>query len=209
MEIDREIKNSQGFSLMELMIAIAIFSIIVALIVTSKVGQQDQSITQVQAVEMQQSVRSVMFQMKRELRRAGFNPFPTNYNSGILSATATSISFTAVASDNGEDDDNDGTTDEDGELETITFALADSDGDGDFDITASYDGGGAQVIAENVQNLNFTYFDSAGNITAVLNNIRSVQINVTTTTDVDELVRDTDNSTRRLTTTVYMRNMGL
>ena len=84
----------------------------------------------------------------------------------------------------------------------------DPEGDGD-DMTVSYNGAGAQVIAENILNLAFTYYDAKGGSPASLADIKSVQITITTTTDVNELARRANNNTRTLHTRVYLRNMGL
>lgn len=195
------IKNQKGLTLIELLVAIAIFSIVIAGMMTSKIQQQDQHITQVQAVEMQQSVRAVMFLMKRELRTAGYNPVAIDYGEGIASADATSITFSALA-------------DADGNLNTVSYAFADSDGDGDGDITVDINGGGATTLAENIQNLTFTYFDGNGNAlispVASPEDIRSMQISITSTTNISDLARaDAGNTTRTLNSTVYLRNMGL
>ncbi len=202
-------KTSNGFTLMELMIAMVLFSLVIAGIVSSKIRQQGQHITQLQAVEMQQSVRAVMSLMKQGLRMAGFNPSSIDYGEGIIAASADNLTISIVESDDNDDNNNDGQIDEEGELETIAYALQDPDGDGDKDITISYNGAGAQVLAENILNLGFTYFDKNMNLTNTLTDIKSIQITITVATDVDELVRIKNNATRTLTTIVYLRNMGL
>jgi len=207
------LQTSKGFTLIELMISISIFSLVVAGIITSKTRQQGQNITQQQAVEMQQNVRAVMFLMKQELRMAGFNPYSQNYGAGISAAGVNTLTFAFVADDDCSDNDGDSAdpgncadpnVDEEGELDTIIYKLEDDDGDGDNDITKN-----AVIMAENIQNLGFTYFDEDGNITAATADVRSIQITVTATTDVDEFARATNNTTRTLTTIIYLRNMGL
>ncbi len=206
------INNSKGFTLIELLIAMVIFGMVIAGIVTSKSRQQDQGIGQQQAVEMQQTVRAVIYLMSRELRSAGYNPEFENHDTGITTATATSLTFNRVASDDGDNNDGDAETDEDGELETITYTFQDSDADGDNDITVEYNGGGAQLIAENIQNLTFGYFDETGTTIAVPvtdpDTVISIQIAVTATTDVNQLARSTTNNTRTLSTRVYLRNLS-
>lgn len=179
------LQTSKGFTLIELMITMAISGLIIALIITSKIGQQDQHLTQVQAVEMQQSVRAVMSLMKQELRMAGYNPYSPDYGEGISAANVDNLTFSYVADDDCTDNDGDSSNpgvctdpdvDEEGELEIIAYAFGDPDGDGDNDITISFNGAGAQVIAENILNLGFVYFDADGNITADLTRIQSIQI---------------------------------
>ena len=186
--------NINGFSLIELMIALAIFSLIVGLMVTSKTRQQDDNVTQLQAVEMQQSARSVMFMMKKNIRQAGFNPTSSDQGQGIVTANDTSFSFSYYDTD-------------DNALDTATYTFEDDDGDGDMDITLD-----GIIIAENIQNLTFTYYDEDRNTPVADNDdIRSVDISITSAIDQDEMARAThaETATRTLTTTVYMRNMGL
>lgn len=203
-----QIKNTKGFTLIELLIAVVIFGAVISGIVASRIRQQDQGITQQQAVEMQQNVRAVIYLMSRELRMAGFNPHYQKYDTGVTVASPNTLSFTLVASDDGDNNDGDGETDEDGELETVTYAFQDSDGDGDNDITVDYNGGGAQLISENIQNLVFSYFDETGAVTADPEEVRSIQIAITATTDIGELARSATNNTRSLSTLVYLRNLG-
>ncbi|MEH0022022.1 MAG: prepilin-type N-terminal cleavage/methylation domain-containing protein [Desulfobacter sp.] len=183
------ISNEKGFSLIELMIALAIFSMIVGFMATSKTRQQETNVTQLQAVEMQQNVRTVMFMMKKNIRQAGFNPTASDQGQGIITATATSFSFSYYNTD---------TT----ALDTATYVFEDDEGDGDMDITLN-----GTILAENIQNLSFTYYDEDRNTpVADVDDIRSVDITITAAVDQDELARA---ATRTLTTSVYMRNMGL
>jgi prepilin-type N-terminal cleavage/methylation domain-containing protein len=200
--------TAKGMTLVELLVGMSIFSLIVAGIISSKLEQQDQHISQLQAVEMQQSVRAVMFLIKKEIRMAGFDPFMQDNGAGIIMAEVSNLSFSIGAGDDGKDNDGDGQVDEYRELETIAYAFSDPEGDGD-DMTVSYNGAGAQVIAENILNLNFSYYDANGVSPGSLADIKSVQITITTTTDVNELARTANNNTRTLNTSVYLRNMGL
>ncbi len=203
------LKSTKGFTLIELLIAMAMFGIIVTLMVNSKIDQQDQSITQQQAVEVQQSARATVYLMSAEIRSAGYNPEYRKYDTGITNAGVNTMTFNRIASDDGDDNDGNGVIDEDGELETITYTLQDSDGDGDNDITVAYNGGGANPVAENIQNLSFVYFDINGAVTAVTSDIRSIRITVTARTDITELARAPLNNTRTLTNTVFLRNLGI
>ena len=200
--------TARGVTLIELLVAMSIFSLIVGGIIASKLEQQDQHISQLQAVEMQQGVRAVMFLIKKEIRMAGFDPFLQKNGAGIIMAQANTLAFSIGAGDDGKDNDGDGQVDEDRELETIAYAFSDPEGDGD-DMTVSYNGAGAQVIAENILDLNFSYYDVNGGNPGSLVDIKSVQITITATTDVNELARTKANNTRTLNTRVYLRNMGL
>jgi len=71
-------------------------------------------------------------------------------------------------------------------------------------MTVSYNGAGAQVIAENILNISFVYYDANGGNPGSLADIKSLEITITTTTDVNELARATNNNTRTLNTRVYL-----
>jgi len=73
------------------------------------------------------------------------------------------------------------------------------------------DGGGSQVIAENVENLQLEYFDANGNITANPPDIRMVKVTVTAKTNMsDPDYKGGDGYRRRiLSSNIKVRNMGL
>ena len=206
------LRKSSGFTLIEILVGLAIFSIVITFLVTSKIRQTDQGVTSQQAVEMQQTARSVILLMTNEIRMAGYNPHYKDYRPGITFADSAALTFTKVASDDSVDNNGDGTVDEDGELETISYAFQDADGDGDTDITVDFNGSGAQLVAENISALAFSYFDDTGTAlgapVADPEEIRSIGISVTVTTDINELARSTDNNTRTLSTVVWPRNLG-
>lgn len=202
----------KGFSLIELLVALAIFSIVVALIVSARFRQQGSEISQQQAVEMQQTVRAAMLLMAKDLRMAGFDP-NENTNAGITAAgdgsTGTNLTLTYVASDNGTDDDLDGTVDEDDELRTVSYRASDHNGDGDLDLEVQKNAGGWRLLAENVASLIFDYLDADGNSTTILEDIRAVEVSLTATVDSGELNRLDTNNTRTLSSTVKCRNLGI
>lgn len=203
----RQVQNNNGFSLMELMIAMAIFSVVIAGIVSSNLQQSDQHVTQIQVVEMQQSGRAAMFLLKRKIRMAGFNPYTDgtfDTGNGITTADASQLIFNYVETS-------------DYSVETIGYNLTDNDGDGDTDITITQ-GGTTNILAENIDALTFTYYNSAGSVlsTPVSNpeNIRRLDITITAAPDSGELDRETgsgggETNSRTLTSTICLRNMGL
>ncbi len=91
-----KLKNS-GFTLLELLIAMAISSIVVAGIVTSFNMQVKTKVTQEVIVETQQNLRAAMYVITREIRMAGYDPGGTG-NFGITnisdSGASSTISFT-------------------------------------------------------------------------------------------------------------------
>ena len=203
--------NNRGFTLAELLIGLFVSAIVMTTILSAYYSQNKSYAVQEQVAAMVQNLRAAMDIMIREIRMAGYDPTGTA-NAGIVTANTTSITIT-------EDLDGDGSVAGD---ENITYALADSDGDGDNDLERNNN-----LIAENIDALDFLYLDETGNPTAVPSEIRAVQITMVAKTGrgdrgyVDSVVYTNqqgtgilgpinDNSRRkRLTAEVRCRNMGL
>ena len=92
--------KNKGFTLIELMIAMAVGSIIMAAIYSTYQAQQRSYTTQQLAVEMQQNIRAAMTLIKREIRMAGYDPAETS-GAGILSAAGDFIEFSMDMDGNG------------------------------------------------------------------------------------------------------------
>ena len=203
--------NNRGFTLAELLIGLFVSAIVMTTILSAYYSQNKSYAVQEQVAAMVQNLRAAMDIMIREIRMAGYDPTGTA-NAGIVTANTTSINIT-------EDLDGDGSVAGD---ENITYALADSDGDGDNDLERNNN-----LIAENIDALDFLYLDETNNPTAVPSEIRAVQITMVAKTGrgdrgyVDSVVYTNqqgtgilgpinDNSRRkRLTAEVRCRNMGL
>ena len=202
-------QNENGFTLVELLVAMAISVIVMASIGYVYYTQQKSYVAQEQISAMQQNLRAAMYYMEREIRMAGFDP-TQNANAGIITATSNSITFT-------EDIDGDGAFSVN---ENITYSLADKDGDGDNDLERN-----GNLIAENIDALDFVYLDSNGAPTVPISNIRSVQVTIVARTGKGD-PGFTNNTTylnqqgttiytapgdnkrrRRLTTTIKCRNL--
>ncbi|MDA3789559.1 MAG: prepilin-type N-terminal cleavage/methylation domain-containing protein [Desulfobacula sp.] len=221
------INNNKGFTLVELLVAMAITVIISAAAISSFSGQQEDQLSQQQIVEMQQSMRGGLYITTLEIRMAGYDPYAM-YNAGITNAgdgsAGNPLTFSLVADDDGVDninidtngdgnvDSSDGNIDEEGELKIISFQLYDAYGDGDNDIGMAVGGGSNQVIAENIQNFLFTYLDSDGNALVApttISAIRAVQIDITAMPDTASIDHTTNNTTRSVSSVVYCRNLNL
>jgi type IV pilus assembly protein PilW len=194
--------KEKGFSLIELMIAMALSGIVIGAIYNLYIGQSRSYVIQDQVAEMQQNARVAMDMMVRDIRMAGFDP-TREAGAGFVAATSNSIQFTADRNSDGDLDDAD---------EDITYSLYDSNDADTLDDDLGRDtGGGNQPVAENISSLTFSYFDEDGNSTADLSQIRSVEITLTAQT----AERDPDYTpnggyrTRTLETVVKVRNMGL
>ena len=232
-------RNPKGFTLVELLIAVAISGIAMTAIYSTYRSQQKTYIIETQVAAMQQNLRAAMFYIERELRMAGCDP-TGNAGAGIVTAGDSTIRFTmdiTGGENDGKDNDNDGTTDESGEdvfadgdtldtNEDITYALADNDGDGDMDLERNNN-----LIAENIDVLNLVYLDANSTVLDMSvdspSDIRSIQVTVVARTgqgDVDysnstsytnrqgtEILAPQNDKNRRtvLTTTIKCRNLGL
>lgn len=167
---------NKGFTLVELMISMAMVGVFMAGVYSVYRSQQKSYIIQEQVVGMQQSLRAAMGLMEREIRMAGFDPY-RNSGAGILGPTASdNLRFCFVADDDAYDNDGDGDVDEAGELKTIRYALYDSGADGDSDLGRKVGAGTNKPVAENIDALDFVFLREDGTPTASVSEVRSVQI---------------------------------
>lgn len=223
------LKQQKGFTLIELMISMAVGGIVMAAVMTSFFSQHETYLAQDEVVEMQQNARIAMDMLAHDIRTIGYDPDNRGAaltTSGIdANGTASTLTFTR--------------DDETGGLETIEYSLYDAfasttppKNDGNVDDLAlkitdkSGVSGGRQPIAENINQLEFRYLDEDGNPTSTLTKVRSIQIsmlvqsshwatkspppsrNYTTPAGV---TWSSDNGYRSLflTSTIYCRNLGL
>lgn len=222
--------SSGGFTLIELMIVVAVSGILMGALYSAYRAQQKVATNQESVNEMQQNLRAAMSVMSTELRMAGYDPNGDG-GIGIVSANPTALSFSLYhpefLADN-DDNDGDGTIDEaDEDVKIIQYDLSDVNGDGANDLGYQI---GADVtnkvpIAERIDNIEFNYLDEDGNTTADTEDIRWIQISMLARarqTDRDFMNTTTytagsgatwaksDNFRRRmLITTVKLRNIGL
>ena len=225
--------SQKGFSLLELMVAMAIASVLMAGIYTFYHNQLKTHITQQEMVDMQQDARAAMYMMTREIRMAGYDPL--NTGATIRTANVAQMAF---------DSDSDGTADGAINVNTERFYYAlsnDADRDGLADGTPcnlvrggwdnSLNPEDLNPVALNIDALNFVYLDNDGITASSLADIRSVQITLVARSGdvVPVLMRkltdntiytnqqgtvilpaQNDNFRRiRLTATVKVRNLGL
>ena len=218
--------DSSGFTLIELMVSMAVASIMMAAIYASFQSQVQSHMTQQEVVGMNQNARAVLFLMEREIRLAGTDPTGSS-GAGIIAATSSYLHFdrdiTGGETDS-VDNDHDGTPDDpdewyngraDDPTEEIEYQLTnDADNDGIADgfpcgLGRQVSGaGGFAVVAGNIEALNFVYRDAAGNVIATpvspanLDNIRSIQVTIIARTDSPVMMRRTTD------TSVYTNQQG-
>lgn len=163
-------QQEYGFSLVELLIAIAIGGILLASICQVFITQNQSYNVQAAVAEMQQNARAAMDMMTRELRMAGYDPAGSS-GAGMVSIAANSVSFTQDLNGDGDTADAD---------ESVTYSLY-TDANG-IQCAGRNTGGGNQPLASNIQSLSFSYRDSSGSATAVAANVRQIQISIAATT---------------------------
>jgi len=206
--------SQKGFSLIELLVAMAIASVLMAGIFTFYHHQLKTHVTQQEMVDMQQDARAAMYMMTREIRMAGYDP--QNAGAAIRTANVAEIAFDSDDNGNGELDTN----------ERFYYALTTS---GTLERGRYDDLGNLNPVALNIDALNFVYLDNAGDTTSDLEAIRSVQITLVARSRDPVLMREhvdrtvyrnqlgqplldaqNDNFRHiRLTATVKVRNLGL
>ena len=166
------LNSKKGFTLIELMVALAATSILAACIWATYITQLKSHITQQQIVEMQQNLRAAMQLIEREVRMAGYDPRRTA-GAEITTMLGNTISFNMDLTQNGDVSDPN---------EHICYALT-TDGAGNQFL--GRDGNvvnpltpNLQPLAENIDALNFVYLDNTATPTTDPLRVRSVQVTI-------------------------------
>ena len=164
-------KHNAGFTLIEILVAMAVSGIVLAGIYKAYEQQLRVNNTQDQVVDMQQNVRVAMLFMERDIRLAGYNPTGTA-NVGIDVANAESITLSideTGGEGDGRDNDLDGVVDETPECDgnpdgAVVYALSnDTNNNGMNDAlegintNACHLTRNGQRLASNIDALNFVY----------------------------------------------------
>ena len=202
------IRDQNGFTLVELMIALVVGALIIYAVTQFTVLQQQTYLNQEKIQNAQQGVRAAMLFMSNEIRMAGYDPeddcLPDTNTDAIpdgVSATSsttltintctttspawTTVTYTRDATDN-----------------TITREATSC-----TVIPCDGSSGGAQPVAEDITSLSFTYYNAAGTAFTPADDqderdtIRRINISMTATTD--------NAKARILTSNVGLRNMDM
>lgn len=226
------LRRNNGVTLTELLIALALTGIVAGAIYKIFISQGKAYTVQSEVAEMQQNLRAGVFMMEREIRMAGYDPTRAA-NTEILTAAPGDLEFTADLNGDGDTDD---------PSEHMIYTHYDTNADGTSDALGRNDvnaGAGTQLLAENIDELNFVYLDGSRNALndmttsvapADLPNIRSIQVTMVARSGIiDPEYNDNntyqnqhpggseviytapgDNFRRRLLTTeIKCRNLGL
>ncbi|MBO1223415.1 MAG: prepilin-type N-terminal cleavage/methylation domain-containing protein [Candidatus Scalindua sediminis] len=162
--------NEQGFTMVELVVGLAISLILMGIAVKIFLVQQKAYNVQQQLSEMQQNIRAATDIIVRETKMAGYDPTDLGFDGIGNNSSATSIQILADLDGNGL------TTDPN---EDITYKYYD---DPDFQIKRKGSTGGSfQPLAENIEAFTLKYFNANGDEigTTTPNLIRQIQITIT------------------------------
>jgi type IV pilus assembly protein PilW len=197
--------SARGFSLIELMVAMAMACIVLGAIYSIHAGLTKSYTTQNAAADVQEGLRAGIDFMAEDILMAGFDPRGTG-SFGIVSADASSIRLTSDRNMNGTLDNSD--------LEDVQYFLRNTQlmqelyGDANTD----------DVLVDNVTGLTFTFWD--GSTTPVqlvpvppatqlnasqLADVRTIEVSMT----VQAPAGRGQNVTRTYTTQFRCRNVGL
>jgi prepilin-type N-terminal cleavage/methylation domain-containing protein len=172
--------DRRGLTLIELMVSLAIFGVIMAVIFGFLAGARNSYGETRERAQYQQSMRAVMSLVTRELRSTGCDPTEAGFD---YFGVADTDQISCRRDLNGDADFGDLGPDENVSYTLVAGNLVRNNGTGD------------QVILRGVQALNFTYFDENGNPLAavplsVANRalVRFVGVNIQGQTDTGEPV---------------------
>jgi type IV pilus assembly protein PilW len=186
MMIMNKINTVKGFSLIELLLAMATGLIVLISTYNVFTIQSRHFSMQEQKAEMLQNARAGLDIMTKEIRMAAYNPSGslaacTGTNNatnapcvGITAATAVTLSFSA-------DLDGDGnlTADSTNPNENIVYDVYTSGGKSALGRTSN---GSKQPVVENISTLSFAYFDANNNATTNLALIKKIRVSITAQT---------------------------
>ena len=149
--------NFRGFTLVEMVLALAISSIVLAAIYSVFTIANKNFTTQNVAANVQQNLRSAIGLMARDIRLAGLDPADSD-NFGIAYAAQTKIRFTMDSDGSG---DFNGIVDE-ANFEEITYEFQGSQVMQTlYETVTTSPPADAAALISNITNLNFAYYDAA------------------------------------------------
>lgn len=200
---NKHLYSKAGFSLVELLMALATSTIVLGAIYSVFTITNKNITTQNVAANMQQTLRSAIGLMARDIRLAGLDPVGTG-SFGIQEAAQLKIRFTLDSLDSGTGDFN-GTVDETNS-EKVTYEFL----NGQI-IQTLYEGTPSEnsaVLINSIDAMYFSYLDAdandLGNPVADLDLIRTVVIYI----KVKEPAGRDEPVERTLTRKVECRNLG-
>ena len=186
--------KNDGFTLLELLISIAIFSVVLGSIFSFFISQRKYLSVQEQVSGMIQTARAAMDMISGELSVAGYSPSGAVF-SGIP-YNASQLQIYADLNGNGVVTDPN---------ENIIYSY-----DANSKKMLRNTGSGNQPMADNVQSFTFDYLNAQGNPTTVTANIRQIRITISVRTSKrdPQYASNSGYRTYTLTSLVTPRNLA-
>jgi type IV pilus assembly protein PilW len=190
--------TTDGFTLLEVMVSIAIGMVVLAAVTTTFMSQTKFYNAQEQINEMEQNARGAMDIITRELKMAGYRP---------TGMTLTGVTYDATQLQIQADVNGDGLlTPVDTEPNEIVIYAFDST---NTQITRKDGSNAAEVLANNITDFTFSYLDAGGASTSTSANIRQVSISITARTAKPDPNYTSNNGYRTYTVTATITPMNL
>ncbi len=174
--LEQHRKGNDGFTLLEILVALVISLLVSAAVYAAYTAQHKSYIVQEQVVEMQQNLRAAFETVAAEARMAVYDPYNTaQFN--VLACQPGQLSITADLNEDKiftpneqidfgfstvEDNDRNGLPDTAGSVGTFGIQKG--------------GGGGYQPLANNIEAIEFSCLDKAGNVTTDLNKVNVVLV---------------------------------
>lgn len=191
----------RGFTLIELMIAMAIGMIVFASVAATFTSQTRAYSAQEQINQMEQNARGALDIMSREIKMAGYKPNGGSV-SGVLSYSSTSLTIQADLNADGAISTNAA------DYEQISYTYDSSS----KTISRQVGSATAATLAENISAFAFTYYQASGTGQATsAANIRRIKIAITAKTEKPDPGYSSDGGYRTvdLSATITPINLGL
>lgn len=170
--------REKGFTLTELLIAMALSGIILGTIAGTFIMQRKTYDIQEQITEMVQTARASIDMMSREIRMAGHDPTGAGFDGITYDADQLQIKVDIYKKNNTGDPDGDTLNSN----ENIIYKYYDEHSKYPYQIKRKTGNGTFQPFAENIKEFKFDYLDSAGNATTTTPDIRQIRITITSRT---------------------------
>ena len=166
-------RGEQGFTFVEVLIAMAIGGLLLGAVISTFVMQSKSYDVQEQMTEVVQTARAAMDMISREVRMAGYDPVGAGFD-GIPYHGAQLQLLADLRGANSTDPPDGDTNDPN---ENIIYAYD----AGNLQIDRNT-GGGNQPFAENIEAFTFAYLDGDGCPTTTTADIRQIRVTITART---------------------------
>jgi type IV pilus assembly protein PilW len=159
---NRPFRDCRGFSLVELMVALVVASVVGLAMVKLFIDQHQTYIRQNEGVRATQNARAGVDLMTRELRNAAYDPRGLA-GAGVAQWSADTFAWTADLNEDGDVND---------DSEQVAYLY-----DADADILVRRELGTDVTVADGISELTFSYFsDGNGTVAATASEIEQVGI---------------------------------